>query len=148
MRQRSRDDRSGSPLSSQNLETRASVERWLANHRGAMLSVARRFAGRATSAEDIVQEASMVAMSLLAKAPSVSSPRKWLSAITRNVGLHVWRKRKGTARHHNAFLMDRPDDWFGEDPVANWHEAESLGARESRPRAFSWTDRDCPSPWL
>lgn len=105
---------------------RAAVERWLAENRSAMLSMARKFEGRANRADDVVQEASLVAMSMLDKAASVSSPRKWLVAITRYVGLRVWRKRKRRARHDLALLTDRPD-WVGEDGLASWREAESLG---------------------
>ncbi len=110
---------------------RASVERWLGENRSAMLSMARKFQGRATRADDIVQEASLAAMSLLDKAASVSSPRKWLIAITRYVGLRVWRKRKGRARHDRTLLTDRPE-WVGDDALASWREAESLGELRDR----------------
>ncbi len=115
----------------QGRDVRRMVEQWLAEYRDAMLEVASRFEGKAIRAEDIVQEAASVAVSLSDKAVNVASPRKWLASVTRNVGLRVWRKRKRRAEHDETLLTDRPD-WLGEDAMTSWLQAALLGELRNR----------------
>lgn len=70
------------------------LERWLTDHRAAMLEVARRYEGSAIRAEDIVQEAAVKAISLTDRAPAVEHPRRWLRTITRHAGLRAVTKSK------------------------------------------------------
>lgn len=84
------------------------MERLLSAHRKAMLAVARRFEGRVTRADDIVQQASLEALSAAHKLPVVKRADAWLLGITWNVGLCVVVKRKRRARHDEALLAAVP----------------------------------------
>lgn len=63
-----------------------------------MLRAAAPFAGGGTGADDIVQLASLEALSRLADLTTIEAPAAWLVGITRNVGLRVYRKRNHRAR--------------------------------------------------
>ena len=75
----------------------ARLERWLIDHRPAMLAVARRYEGGATRADDIVQEAAVKALGLTDRVPAVEHPRRWLRTITRHAGLRAATKRRRRA---------------------------------------------------
>ena len=66
---------------------------WLSGYRGRMLAVARRFAGRATTAEDIVQQALQVAYNARGQLKKTSATGAWLVRITYSVGLRIRSKR-------------------------------------------------------
>ena len=66
---------------------------WLSGYRGRMLAVARRFAGRATTAEDIVQQALQAAYNARGQLKKTSATGAWLVRITYSVGLRIRSKR-------------------------------------------------------
>ena len=68
------------------------VERW-EQHRDRMLRVARGYAGQATTAEDIVQEAFHRAVLRCHTLRNEAAVGKWLEGITRSVGHQIARKR-------------------------------------------------------
>ena len=71
------------------------IGQWIVEYRRTMLSVARPFANSVTTAEDIVQEASTVAVAQAhVIASSAESPKSWLAVVTKNVGRRVVAKRK------------------------------------------------------
>ena len=99
----------------------ARVAGWIEQHRTSMLTAARRYAGRAATADDIVQQASLVASRKPRKTlEEVACARAWLAGITRNVGRQLERKRKRRQKlldlHcleelHLAELHDEDVDW-------------------------------------
>lgn len=109
------------------------VERLLSAHRMAMLAVARRFEGRVTRADDIVQQASLEALSAAHKLPFVKRVDAWLLGITRNVGLRVVAKRKRRARLDEALLAACPD-WACGGRDDDLKQTDSLA--ESRDRVL------------
>ncbi len=72
---------------------RSLVAKWIAEHRDAMVHVAIQFSGAGTDAQDVVQDASIVALGLAPSADMITSPRGWLMGITRNVGRRLLTKR-------------------------------------------------------
>ena len=96
-----------------------------------MLAMARRFEGGMTLADDIVQEASLVAMSLVDKAASVSAPpqvacghheERWVARVEEA-------ECQGASRQSTA---EGSSGWFGEDPTATWQEAMALSGLKCR----------------
>ena len=62
-------------------------------HWEAMLQVARRYSGRALAAEDIVQDAFVIACQNPQRVQEVDSARAWLVRVTRNLARQAARKR-------------------------------------------------------
>ena len=62
-------------------------------HWEAMLQVARRYSGRAVTAEDIVQDAFVIACQNPQRVQEVDSARAWLVRVTRNLARQAARKR-------------------------------------------------------
>lgn len=112
------------------------LERLLSAHRQAMLAVARRFEGRVNRADDIVQQASLEALSAAHKLPVVICAEAWLLGITRNVGLRVVAKRKRRARLDEALLAACPD-WACGGRDDDLKQTDSLA--ESRDRLLGAT---------
>ena len=63
-----------------------------------MVRAATPFAGGGTAADDIVQLASLEALSRVEDLTTIGVPAAWLAGVARNVGLRVYRKRKRRAR--------------------------------------------------
>ena len=63
-----------------------------------MVRAATPFAGGGTGADDIVQMASLEALSRIGDLTEIRAPLAWLAGVTRNVGLRVYRKRNRRAR--------------------------------------------------
>lgn len=71
---------------------------WLDRYRRHMVSAAIPFAGGGTAADDIVQLASLEALSRVEDLTTIGAPAAWLAGVARNVGLRVYRKRNRRAR--------------------------------------------------
>ncbi|MDE2782848.1 MAG: sigma-70 family RNA polymerase sigma factor [Gemmatimonadota bacterium] len=99
----------------------ATLERWLTEHRAAMLEVARRYEGHAIRADDIVQEAAVKALSLTDRVPAVKHPCQWLRTITRYAGLRAATRRKHRGEIWGKGLAD-PTVGLEREPrvVGNW----------------------------
>ena len=70
------------------------VSEWIAEHWASMVIVANGFAGRATTADDIAQDAAVIALAQPEdKVRAVIEPKGWLLGITKNVGRQLVRKR-------------------------------------------------------
>ena len=65
-------------------------------HGAALLSYLRRRFGRGDAAEDLLQETFVQAVRTPARMEAATSPRAWLFAIARNVGLTAARRRRDT----------------------------------------------------
>ena len=89
--------------------SRALVARWLVVHHAAMLRSASSFADSVHAPEDIVARARFVALERHMEAGDVDSPRGWVLAITKSVGLQVVRKRDRRSELRGAALPDDAD---------------------------------------
>ncbi len=83
------------------------VRSWEKRHRSRMLRVARRYEGRAVTAEDIVQEAFRQAVLKFHTLRRRAAVGKWLEEITRRVGQQIARKR--SRRERRSEQMFEPD---------------------------------------
>lgn len=90
-------------------ESRALVARWLVAHHAAMLRLASSFADSMHAPEDIVAQARLVALERHMEAGDVASPRGWVLAITKSVGIQVVRKRDRRSELRGAALPDDAD---------------------------------------
>ena len=87
-------------------ENRELVARWLMAHHAAMLRLAGSFADSVHAPEDIVAQARVVALERHMEAGDVVSPRGWVLAITKSVGLQTVRKRDRRSELRGATLPD------------------------------------------
>lgn len=69
----------------------------VSRHNPVLIRVAKSFAGPSVEAEDIVQEALIVAHNSFGELRNTGNPLPWLKKIVRNTGLEVSRKRKRRA---------------------------------------------------
>lgn len=129
------DTRSGTPAS--DAMDQAGRGPWLTQammaHHEAMLRVARRYAGRALTAEDIVQNALVVACRHPQRLKEASSARAWLAGVTRNLARQASRKRK---RREKLLRRHYPRDTSTKDfdsLFVNWQVEKILRAIETLP---------------
>ncbi len=121
----------------------ALVAEWLARHRDAMVRAGRSFEDAVTRAQDIAQEAAVIAWRKRKLAPGIRHPRAWLVAITRTVGLRVHAKRSRRRPHDEALVTDPPAWLDAGDPTAEWQLQTTR--REWLDRVVSLADRLPPS---
>ena len=95
-----------------------------------MVRAAAPFAGGGTGADDIVQLASLEALSRLDDLTTIEVPAAWLAGVARNVGLRVYRKRNRRARLRR--IWSRNED----ETLADTHRrivlSWSTGGNDSR----------------
>lgn len=79
-------------------QTTVLVEEWMRKYWRPLVAIAMRFTGRSKTAEDLVAEAILTALSLANEnreaLESVKSPFAWLAGITKNIGLQATRKHR------------------------------------------------------
>lgn len=112
------------------------VRSWEKRHRSRMLRVARRYEGRAVTAEDIVQEAFRQAVLKFHTLRRRAAVGKWLEEITRRVGQQIARKRSRRERRSEQNLLE-PDLGVADPSPAEPDPRVALvmGAAESLPEA-------------
>ncbi len=79
----------------------------IVDHREVLLMIAARYAGRATTAEDILQEAFIAAHRNIENTHTAQLTARWFAGVVRNVGRQHKRKstrRKALLRTHSASL--------------------------------------------
>ncbi len=119
------------------------VREWLGAYRNSMLRAGRSFANGATGAQDIVQEAGLVAWRKRDLAPEIRNPRAWLVSITRLVGLRVYTKSR-RRRTLAAGLVRDPPGWLDHgDPVHDQYRDEAHC--ELVERVVAWAEQLPPS---
>lgn len=92
-------------------EPMAHVQALYHEHGGALLRYLRGITGRSETAEDLLQETFVQAMRRVDRLRSADSPRAWLFAIARHLGLNALRRREGVPLSDNvaAAAVDEED---------------------------------------
>lgn len=103
-------------------------------HNPVLIRVAQSFAGPSVEAEDIVQEALIVAHNSFGELQNTDNPLPWLKKIVRNTGLEVSRKRKRRAEARKKWAAKAGPTQIGERcsipkellKIALWRTVEAL----------------------
>lgn len=106
----------------------------VSEHQGVMLRIARQFHRRAVTAEDIVQEAFLVACANAQRLREVDSAGAWLAGVTRKLALQASRKRKRRDALLQLHWHRNPAAWDLESLERGWRVEEVLRAAEALPR--------------
>lgn len=69
------------------------LEEWVRDHWDHLVRGAQKYRGRATTAEDVVQEAFVLASARRDELKDEKKTREWLAGFVRNVGMKAWEKR-------------------------------------------------------
>ena len=100
-----------------------------------MLTVARRYAGRAVTEEDVVQQASLIASQQPEKLEQVACARAWLAGITRNVGRQFERKRLRRRELFDEHCLQELHVAKAHEPDGDWRFEEVMEVVDRLPAA-------------
>lgn len=97
----------------------ALISHWIERHGQAVLAEARKWEGRATTAEDVFQETFLVACRKVDTREKPNATGAWLRGIARNVGRRCARKRAQRYRVLQEFFADQdhPSSLHGSTPA-------------------------------
>jgi len=89
----------------------ALMSHWIERHGQAVLAEARKWEGRATTAEDVFQETFLIACRKAGTREKPNATGAWLRGIARNVGRRCVRKRAQRYRVLQEFFADQDQPW-------------------------------------